>query len=232
MQNQRITVENESGERRINEHAQKAAARFDGWAATYGEDRLAPWFRFYQAFAISRLNLTEAGSFLDVGCGPGWAVREASKHIHSGKACGIDISPKMINKAIAQSEEIKNIEFRVASVDTIPYPEESFRSVLCTSSFHHYQNPLGALSEIRRVMKKEGKLVILDAARNVSLPIWLQDRWRRYFERSHVKYYTTNEMKALVERAQLHLVGDIVTSKRFMFRGKMFTGLMLLECAK
>ena len=232
MHNRRITMENEPGEAKVNEHAQKAATRFDTWAATYGEDRIAPWFRFYQELAMSKFNLTEGGDFLDVGCGTGWAIREASKHMSSGKSCGIDISPRMIDKAIAQSQEMKNIEFRVASVDMIPYPEEMFESVLCTFSFHHYQNPLRALSEIRRVMKKEGKLVIVDSARNVSLPIWLQDRWRRYFEKSHVRYYTTNEMQALVKRAQLHLIGEIAISKKFMFHGKTFTGLMLLECMK
>ncbi len=232
MHKRRITMQNEPGEARANEHAQKAAARFDAWAATYGEDRLAPWFNFYQTLGISKLNLTAGGDFLDLGCGTGWATREASKHMPSGKSCGIDISPRMVDKAIAQSQGMKNVEFRVASVEMIPYPEESFESILCTFSFHHYQNPLHALSEIRRVMKKEGKLVIVDSARNVSLPIWLQDRWRRHFEKSHVKYYTTHEMKALVERAELQLVGEISTSKKFMFRGKTFTGSMLLECVK
>ncbi|NEO01876.1 MAG: class I SAM-dependent methyltransferase, partial [Moorea sp. SIO3I7] len=51
--------------------------------------------------AMSKLKLPERDSFLDVGCGTGWAVREAAKQLKSGKACGIDISPKMIENALA-----------------------------------------------------------------------------------------------------------------------------------
>jgi len=216
----------------MNEHARKSASRFDAWASTYDDHRLTTWFRFYQALALSKLNISEGSGFLDVGCGTGWAVREAAKHLRSGKACGIDISPKMIDKAISQTQVMVNIEFRVANSEFIPYPNESISSVLCTFSFHHYQNPLIALSEMRRVMRKTGKLVILDSARDVSSAIWLQDRWRRYFERSHVKYYTTNELKILVEQAHLRPIGNVTTLKRFKFRKKLITGLMLIECTK
>jgi len=216
----------------MNEHTRKAAARFDAWADTYGQDRIAGWFTFYQAFALERLNLSPNGNFLDVGCGPGWAVRKAREQILRGKVCGIDISPKMIDKAKAQAQTASNVEFHVAPVHEIPYPDGFFRSVLCTLSFHHYHDPLNALLEIKRIMEPDGKIVLLDSARDVSLPIWIQDRWRRYLERSHVKYYTTRELKTLIERAGLHLVGKIVTIQRFMFHGKVFTGLMVAECKK
>jgi ubiquinone/menaquinone biosynthesis C-methylase UbiE len=213
-------------------HNQKAIARFDRWAKTYGEDRISSWLKFYQSVAMSRLNISEGLGFLDIGCGSGWAVAEAGKQIKAGRACGIDVSPKMIEKAGAQNREMQNLEFRVGSSDAIPYPDESFSSVLCTCSFHHYENPVRALSEIRRVMTKDGKLVILDPARDVSLVIWLQDRWRRYFERSHVRYYTTSEMRSLVLAARLKLDEDIARIKRVADHGKAFTGLMLIECTR
>jgi len=216
----------------MNRHAQDAAARFDNWATTYGDDRLSSWFRFFQAFAISRLDFSSGCGFLDVGCATGWAVREAAKQITCGKACGIDISQKMIDRAIAQAHMLTNADFQVANAEFIPYPEESFTSVLCTCSFHHYPNPLKALCEIKRVMKKDGTLVILESARDLSFAIWLQDLWRKHFERSHVRYYTRQELQALVEQANLRLAKEILTIKRLLFKKKLFTGLMLLECVK
>ncbi|NEQ63069.1 MAG: class I SAM-dependent methyltransferase, partial [Moorea sp. SIO4A1] len=167
-------------------------------------------------------------------CGTGWAVREAAKQLKSGKACGIDISPKMIENALAQTRNGLNqtIEFQVANSEEIPYQDQAFSSIICTFSIHHYQNPVRALSEMKRVLKDDGSIVILDSARDVSFPIWLQDRGRRYFEKSHVKYYTTKEMKALVAEAELQLVGEITTVNKFMDHNKVFTGLMLLECRK
>jgi ubiquinone/menaquinone biosynthesis C-methylase UbiE len=216
----------------MNSHTQKAAARFDSWAEAYGEDRISPWLKYYQSLALSRFNIAEPSGFLDIGCGTGWAVGEVAKQIVNGKACGIDISPKMIAKAISQNGGMRNVEFQVATSEEIPYPNESFSSVLCTCSFHHYKNPARALSEMRRVMAKNAKLVIVDPARDVSLAIWLQDRWRRYFERSHVQYYTTAEIASLVLAAQLRLDQKIMKIKRYLDHGKVFTGLMLIECGR
>jgi ubiquinone/menaquinone biosynthesis C-methylase UbiE len=216
----------------MDRHTEQAIARFNDWSATYGEDRISPWFNCHQALAMSKLNIEEGTGFLDVGCGTGWAVREAVKRLRSGKACGIDISPKMVDKAIALSRHIDNVEFRPGNSEAIPYPDDTFSSILCTSSFHHYQNPVRALCEMKRVMKNSGTLVILDSARDISWAIWLQDRWRRYLERSHIRYYTTTEMKALVAEAELMLINDIVTVKAFMDHRKLFTGLMLIQCGK
>ncbi len=216
----------------MNDHTQKAAARFNKWADSYGEDRIAPWFRHYQRFVISRLNITPGDAFLDVGCGTGWAVIEAAQQLKAGKACGMDISPKMIDKARLQSIEMPDIEFCVANAEVIPYPDETFDCIMCTCSFHHYLHPRIALEEFRRVMKAGGRLALLDSARNVSFPIWMQDRWRRYLEKSHVRYYTTAEMKTMVEASGLHLNREIETINRFMFQGKVFTGLMLSECVR
>ncbi len=215
-------------------HSQQAANRFDQWADSYSEDRISSWFTFYQSMAMSKLNLTEGHGFLDVGCGTGWAVRKAAKQLKFGKSCGIDISSKMIENALAQTPntENQNIEFQVANSEAIPYPDESFSSIICTFSIHHYQNPVRALLEMKRVLKQDGSIVILDSARDVSFAIWLQDRGRRYFEESHVKYYTTKEMEALVTEAQLKIFGDITTINKFMDHNKVFTGLMLLECRK
>lgn len=216
----------------MDKHTQQAMARFDDWSQTYDADRISAWLRFYQSLAMSKLEIAEGWGFLDVGCGTGWAVREAADRLQFGTACGIDISPKMIEKAMAHSPERQNIEFRVATSEAIPYPDESFSSILCTCSFHHYQNPIRALSEMKRVMKTRGKLVILDAARDLSLAIWLQDRWRRYLERSHVAYYTTRELERLVLEAGLSLLDQIITIKKFMDHRKMFTGLMLIQCTR
>jgi ubiquinone/menaquinone biosynthesis C-methylase UbiE len=215
----------------MDKHTEQAVARFNDWSKTYGDDRISSWLKYHQSLALSKLNLPQGGGFLDVGCGTGWAVREAAKCLNGGQACGIDISPKMVEKAISQTPKRGNIEFRAANSEAIPYPNESFDAVLCTCSFHHYQNPIRALSEMKRVLKKGGTLVLLDSARDVSFAIWLQDRWRRYLERSHVCYYTTRELKSLVSAVDLH-ISEVTTIRKFMDRKKVFTGLALLVCTK
>lgn len=210
-------------------HAEKAAARFDSWADSYGEDRISGWLRYYQRLSLSRLGVESGGPFLDVGCGDGWAVKMVASISQSELVAGIDISPKMIEKARTRVQNAENVDFRVADALDLPYPDSTFQWVLCTFSFHHYSDPSAALREIRRVMRPGGRFVLLDSARDVLLPIWLQDRWRRYLERSHVCYYTRSELRTLFDGAELKTVGDVVTFRGWMERGKLFTGLAMIE---
>ena len=215
-------------------HSQQAAERFDQWATTYGDDRISSWFSHYQDLALNRLPLEREAGFLEVGCGTGWAVRRAASRLASGPACGIDISPKMIERAgekTAAADRAK-IEFHVANAESIPYADQSFGSILCSFSIHHYEDPVRALSEMKRVLRPGGSIAIMDSARDISLAIWLQDRWRRYGEKSHVQYYTVAEMADLIRRAGLTVQGDVYTCKKFMDRKKTFTGLMLYVCGK
>ena len=212
-------------------HAEQAAARFDDWASSYGKDRISPWFSYYQKMALSQLQLEPGSRFLDVGCGVGKAVAAAAGQIGDAKAVGVDISPKMIERAKALSAK-PNIEFHVADSASLPFEEASYDAILCTFSFHHYLQPDHVLREIKRVLKPGGRFVIIDSARDVSLAIWLQDRGRRYLERSHVRYYTVSEMRALLKDAGWTLAHEISTIRKFLDHGKTFTGLMVAECTK
>ena len=149
-----------------------------------------------------------------------------------GQALGIDISPAMIQRATGLAGELKNCEFRVANSESLPWKTDSIDAILCSFSFHHYPRPLEALAEFRRVLKPGGRLVLIDSARDTSLAIWMQDRWRRYLERSHVRYYTVAEMQALLAQAGFVTRGEIQTERGVFRFGKVFTGLMIVSCGK
>jgi ubiquinone/menaquinone biosynthesis C-methylase UbiE len=218
----------------MSNHTKKAVARFDKWADSYDDGRISPWFKFYQTLALSKLKLEHGGSFLDVGCGTGWAVRVAASRLKSGISCGIDISPKMIGNAVSRKSggELENACFQIANSESIPFRDETFNSIICTFSIHHYENPVASLSEMKRVLKPDGTIVILESARELSPANWLQDRIRRYIEKSHVKYYTVNEMTNMLKKAELSLATKVDTFVKFMDHQKVFTGLMLLQCKK
>lgn len=214
----------------MTSHSQQAAKRFDPWAETYGTDRMSRWFQHYQGLALARLDLKGGAGFLEVGCGSGWAVTEAAKQLQSGPCCGIDISPKMIERAKGLAKDNSTTTFEIGDAEKIHYPDSTFHSILCSNSFHHYGDPGKALLEFHRVLSPEGTLVILDPARDLFFPIWLQDRWRRYFEKSHVQYYTRAELQALLKSTGWRNEGEIATFKRMFDHGKLFTGLMLVSC--
>jgi ubiquinone/menaquinone biosynthesis C-methylase UbiE len=108
-------------------------------------------------------------SVLEVGCGTGEIALRARAHVGaSGNVMGIDPSPEMINVARRKASEAGlNIDYRTGVVEAMPYPAGSFDIVFGSLMMHHLPEDLKrtGLQEIYRVLKPQGRLVIVDLAR-------------------------------------------------------------------
>jgi len=96
---------------------------------------------------------------LVVATGPGLDALKIAER--ASKVYAVDISEPMIEKAKknAEEKEIKNIEFSVEDAYLLPFDNKMFDTVICNSALHNMVNPQKALSEIRRVLKPNGRLI-------------------------------------------------------------------------
>lgn len=102
---------------------------------------------------------TEPGdAVLDIGCGNGRLYQMfADLSIHY---TGVDQSEGLIVKA---REKFPGAEFVVASMVELPLPDASFDIIYSIAAFHHLPNDqlrLQALSEMKRVLKPGGKIIM------------------------------------------------------------------------
>jgi len=207
----------------------KNKAYFDLWAKTYDFGRLSPWFQYTQELAIQHLDPKPGAKVLDVGCGTGFAVLHLASRSFIRKACGIDISSVMVEKARAKVPQYlrQKAEFRQASSESIPYAARKFDYILCTNSFHHYIDPLSVLAEMRRVLRPGGQVVILENAPDLSWYTWAWDYILRMIEKGHVRYYTSSELGQMLRGAGFestklcHLKSDVLK------HGKLFASLQV-----
>jgi ubiquinone/menaquinone biosynthesis C-methylase UbiE len=147
--------------------------------------------------------LGENPNLLDLGCGTGWAVRyAASLRNGHGQFYGIDISSKMIEKAQASSTNYRNVHFRRANAEELPFENGIFDRIICSNAFHHYSDPDKVVREACRVLKPQGRIYILDVTADGFLTRIL-DRLAEKLERGHVKIYSTREYRSLFEKAGL-----------------------------
>jgi len=107
-----------------------------------------------------RLELKPGSMVLDVGTGTGVFIPYLFDNIgKKGRIIALDIAEEMLKKARAKRFD-GDINYLQADIGEIPLPDGTFDSVVCYSSFPHFQDKPGALAEIKRVMKGGGRLVI------------------------------------------------------------------------
>lgn len=115
-------------------------------------------------WALDRLRYGEADRILDVGCGGGATLKRLAVRSPQGKLSGIDYSPVSVAlSAETNAAEIASgrLEVREASVDALPFPDDTFDKVVTIESFYFWEDPAAGLSEIRRVLKPGGSFLLV-----------------------------------------------------------------------
>lgn len=100
---------------------------------------------------------------LDVGCGPGFYVDELREEVGPrGSIVGLDRSPQMLAVATGRCEGHGNTMFREGEATCLPVDDWSFDAALAVQVLEYVPNVAEALSELHRVLKPDGKLVVWD----------------------------------------------------------------------
>ena len=127
------------------------------------------WIRLFRLCSLHQEITNELNGdlsklhILDVGCATGRLLSQFAQagcqHLH-----GIDLAPKILEVAEKKlSEYDSSIQLRTADAeDEIPWPDNSFDVVTLTGVLHHFYRPLDALSEIHRVLRPNGHLVVIE----------------------------------------------------------------------
>ena len=206
------------------EHLRLNETKWDKWAHAFdGEGWRYKYLRQAQNGLLSLLDIHENIRVLDVGCGTGWALGEAATRVaDKGLFYGVDLSEKMIEKATENFVGRGSLHFIKANVESIPLDGNFFDIVISTNSFHHYLHPDRALTEMQRLLKPEGRIYILDPTADHWI-VTVADKIARFFEREHVKMYSTIEFRAMFETAGLQYIGseNVITREKVHIAQKL-----------
>jgi ubiquinone/menaquinone biosynthesis C-methylase UbiE len=97
---------------------------------------------------------------LDVGCGPGAAVRAAATLVK--ESVGVDPSEHMLRVARRRSRGLGNVRYIQAPAHALPFDDHGFSAVWTIHSMHHWGDEMAGLSEVRRVLAPRGRFLVVE----------------------------------------------------------------------
>jgi len=109
--------------------------------------------------------INEGDTVVDLGCGAGVDVLVARLHVgESGKVYGVDITPKMVEKASehAKLAGFDNIEILESSFESVALEDESVDVVISNGAINLTSCKESVFAEIYRILKPEGKIYFAD----------------------------------------------------------------------
>lgn len=102
---------------------------------------------------------------LDVGCGPGTITADLAALVAPGRVTAVDTGTGILEQAAALAAErgLENVEFAVADVHALDFPDDSFDVVHAHQVLQHVGDPVQALREMRRVCRPGGVVAARDS---------------------------------------------------------------------
>jgi ArsR family transcriptional regulator len=144
----------------LRKRQDKAREYFDELAGKFGR-RYCPG-RSWQALAHALITLLPPLAVADLGAGEGTLSQLLAKNAR--KVMAIDSSPKMVEfgSKLAKKHGFKNLEYRLGDIEDPPIAKNSVDLAILSQALHHAIHPQRAIAAAHEILKRGGRLVILD----------------------------------------------------------------------
>jgi SAM-dependent methyltransferase/DNA-binding transcriptional ArsR family regulator len=96
----------------------------------------------------------------DLGCGSGHLAALVAPFV--GKVIGVDSSAEMLEQARIRLAGIQSAEFRTGELEQLPLGSGELDAALVSLVLHHSPEPRRAIEEASRVLRKGGRLLLVD----------------------------------------------------------------------
>jgi SAM-dependent methyltransferase len=140
---------------------------FAGWLVGW-EMALRSSNRKRNVWAVGLLGVEPTDRVLEIGFGPGIAIRELSRRATHGLVCGVDHSEVMVRQATKRNRDAVRagrVDLRCGSAEHLPAFGEPFDKVLAVNNMGMWPEPDERLKELHNLMRPGGRIAIVSQPR-------------------------------------------------------------------
>lgn len=110
---------------------------------------------------LQKLGVRSGSTILDLGCGNGFFTFPAAVAMGEGMVIAADLSEDMLH-LLKQRNTPDNIQILKVEEVKMDIDDDSVDAAVLIAIYHEFKSPEDNLAEIKRTLKNEGKLLILD----------------------------------------------------------------------
>ncbi len=185
----------------------------DTYSVSYGKNAEYPARRYSYNLRLEKIKTHLGGceDVLNIGCAScdyDIDLKETGKRMVS-----LDLDQDYLK--IAQSKDA-SLVLVMADALHLPFSDESFDAVILANSYRYFIDPVEPLREIRRILKNDGKVVLLDHNRHCPDSLLIR--------KDVIRYYTVPELRRMLDDCGLRFLGS-----EYLLVPVFFTPIQLLR---
>jgi len=139
-----------------------------GWLVS---EQMVRQHRPETAWTINLLDIQPTDTVLEVGFGAGQGIKSAAVKACHGYVMGIDLSEDMLRAAKrrnAQAIKAKQVVLSHGTITALPFEDQQFDKIMTIHTVYFWPEPSRAVSELYRVLKPDGRVVITLSTRKIN----------------------------------------------------------------
>ncbi|MBO8183722.1 MAG: methyltransferase domain-containing protein [Archaeoglobus sp.] len=173
-------------------------------------DRVNPFFYADHMLdkVIEMASLNEGDLVLEVGCGTGFTTSGIAKRVKQENIVALDLTPEQMEKAIAKLPEVNFIR---GDAENLPFKADSFDVSISAGSIEYWPSPQKGISEMARVTKPGGRVVVLAPRKPDNLI-------SRKFAESIMLFPSTQQCVAWFKAANLEKIRFVETGPNWFLK--------------
>lgn len=179
--------------KRIREEFTKQADNFNEYQKNFSKEE-------YNKFVVENMQLKGNENVLEVAAGTCAFGRSVAPYV--ANIVELDATEAMLTIGEQEGKRIgiKNATYQIGLAEKLPFEDENFDIVMSRLAFHHFEDVDIVFKEMNRVLKKGGKLVILDMEAREEALRKTADYYETLRDQSHVKCISQKEFEILADQ--------------------------------